>query len=529
MTAQNRTDKRKTGIEPPSFRLGEDAPSDAKPVTFARSLSAELVGNWRIIAGLALMYLWTWLIYWGGPFSLRNYTIELTNLRWGINVVMVAVSVGITLILSCRMPIGRLSAGMRTASFLCGVLGTSFGLLLAIPIGLPPAVVTPVAVCSGIFTGTCEGLLLCQWCTATSTLGVRMALSHNAAAMALGGLLFLVSNAAPVWFSLAFGMACPFLGWIVARNPTSRGSSSEIDCPRVHPNTRQDEPLKSLLRDRSFLMLAGISLLFGISNGFINAGFEIVPKSLYWFACYGVVVGTIVAAVLAFLAAFVLKMDAWQLVFRVSIPLMAASFLLLPYKVFWYVGWGVHALGYHFFFIALWSLLGSKQLRRDVPAVVSVTLGLFAAETGSALGLGLWNALCAGIDTDGLRHVASAAVFIIVLIAVSFERPRFGWGNVRPGGAPAAESLRASSYRAVLDRIRVDYGLSPRETEVCAHLGRGRNRQFVADALGISLETAKTHVTNVYRKLGVHSQQELLDVIEMVQDALSQEHSDDLR
>ena len=45
----------------------------------------------------------------------------------------------------------------------------------------------------------------------------------------------------------------------------------------------------------------------------------------------------------------------------------------------------------------------------------------------------------------------------------------------------------------------------------------------MADELGISLETAKTHATNVYRKLGVHSQQELLDVIETTQDTLGRE------
>ena len=55
---------------------------------------------------------------------------------------------------------------------------------------------------------------------------------------------------------------------------------------------------------------------------------------------------------------------------------------------------------------------------------------------------------------------------------------------------------------------------SPREHDVCLLLGRGRNRQFVADELGISLETAKTHATNVYRKLGVHSRDELIELLD---------------
>ena len=58
------------------------------------------------------------------------------------------------------------------------------------------------------------------------------------------------------------------------------------------------------------------------------------------------------------------------------------------------------------------------------------------------------------------------------------------------------------------------YDLSPREVEVLALIGRGHTRQNVADALGISLQTAKTHVARIYHKLDVHSQQEMLDVLE---------------
>ena len=115
-------------------------------------------------------------------------------------------------------------------------------------------------------------------------------------------------------------------------------------------------------------------------------------------------------------------------------------------------------------------------------------------------------------------------MFALVVAAVTFEHPAFGWGTVRPGEAPKSGSgNRDLPYEALIERIRTDYGLSPREHDVCLLLGRGRNRQFVADELGISLETAKTHATNVYRKLGVHSQQELLDVIETTQDTLGRE------
>ncbi|MGV8084432.1 MAG: response regulator transcription factor [Coriobacteriia bacterium] len=57
-------------------------------------------------------------------------------------------------------------------------------------------------------------------------------------------------------------------------------------------------------------------------------------------------------------------------------------------------------------------------------------------------------------------------------------------------------------------------GLSARELEVLGYIARGRNAQHLEKRLGISLSTAKTHISHVYRKLGVGSQQKLLDLIE---------------
>ncbi len=478
------------------------------------------VRNKRVVIGMAAMYLWTWLIYWGGPFSLRGYTIELTNARWGVNVCMGALAVGAVLFLSCNRGCNsaHLAKGVRLSAMLSALVGTVLGLIFAISLPLPEKLVEPLALTSGFFTGLGEGLLLCQWCSLTSSLGMRAALSHNAMALALGGVLFLVCNVSPTWISLGMGLVCPVIGLAAAR----QGS---IPCELEKTATPPSMPLSPLLHDKAFVMLVALAFIFGLSNGFINAGFEVVPQGLYRLSCFSVIVGTILASALTFFAAFALKLDAWQLVLCVSLPLMAVAYLLFPYDVFWYIGWGVHALGYQFFFMLLWSLLGSRQLRHDVPVTIAVPAGLFSVEVGSVLGLAIWNLFCTGIDQAGEHLVSGLALMSLVLVAVLFERPQFAWGDVHPGVASPSNTLRVDDYEQIMGRIRIDYALSPREHDVCALLGRGRNRQFVADELGISLETAKTHTTNVYRKLGVHSQQELLDVIEMVRNTLALERN----
>lgn len=57
-------------------------------------------------------------------------------------------------------------------------------------------------------------------------------------------------------------------------------------------------------------------------------------------------------------------------------------------------------------------------------------------------------------------------------------------------------------------------GLSPRESEVFLLMAKGRNAEYIQGALVISGYTAKTHIANIYRKVGVHSLQELIDTVE---------------
>lgn len=511
--------------------------------TGCRDAARDALRNWPVLGGLASLFLWTWLLYWGGPFSLRPHTIDLANARWAANVILCAAALGIATALSCRRRSqGRgLSTGLLVVGMVCGLAGTALALWLAISPDTPDEALRAAAVASGALTGVGEGLYLCVWCTTTSYLGVRVSLAYNLVAMAVSGLFFLGCNVAPSWLSLSVGLACPVIGLACAAAahtlfteayPASRTSPSEsrdahATCGGEGSNHAAGKAvdgdrsqLGMLLHDTAFVRLLAIAGLFGVSSGFVNASFELVPKDLYWVACYGVVAGMVVAAALAFVTAFTLRMSAWQLVFRVSLPLIALSYLLMPYAAYALVGPGVHSLGYQFFFATYWPLLGAAQLRRDAPAACSVSLGLCATQSGMVMGLCLWNGLCAGGGADAVRLAAMVALFVAVTVAVVFEKPSFGWATVRPG---APVSIAAPDMETVVDVVARRHGLSPREAQVCVLLGRGRNRQFVADELGISLETAKSHATSVYRKLGVHSQQELLDVLEMTEDDIRSE------
>ena len=62
-------------------------------------------------------------------------------------------------------------------------------------------------------------------------------------------------------------------------------------------------------------------------------------------------------------------------------------------------------------------------------------------------------------------------------------------------------------------RIAERYALSPRETEILAFLAHGRGAPYIGDKLCISPETVRTHTKRIYDKCGVHTKEELLDLV----------------
>lgn len=58
------------------------------------------------------------------------------------------------------------------------------------------------------------------------------------------------------------------------------------------------------------------------------------------------------------------------------------------------------------------------------------------------------------------------------------------------------------------------YGLSAREKEVLVELVRGRTIASIAECLVVSENTIKAHTKSVYRKIGVHTREELLQSVE---------------
>lgn len=83
--------------------------------------------------------------------------------------------------------------------------------------------------------------------------------------------------------------------------------------------------------------------------------------------------------------------------------------------------------------------------------------------------------------------------------------------DVYEGGTPLTASVakRVVSF-FVKNNVApsTNFGLTAKEKQLLEHLVEGKSYKMIADAMGISLETVKSHFKNVYRKLHVSSSPE---------------------
>ena len=60
-------------------------------------------------------------------------------------------------------------------------------------------------------------------------------------------------------------------------------------------------------------------------------------------------------------------------------------------------------------------------------------------------------------------------------------------------------------------REELDIGLTAREAEILVQLSKGHGNQYIADQLELSCHTIKTHVYNLFRKVGVSNRVQLVN------------------
>ena len=232
------------------------------------------------------------------------------------------------------------------------------------------------------------------------------------------------------------------------------------------------------------------------------------------------------------LAASVALLATWKLLYervtlmrlyQILFPLTATAFLLLPLLegTFHQV---VRSLVFLVFSVtsSLMVVSCARTARNQSLAPVLV-YGLFAGVVYACSLAGSVVGLYVGAGRGvGLAELSVVALVAVYALSVAMVAPH--GRKARRGKAASGEELSPSSVDVAGDTVSAGcavaverYRLSRREAEVLDLLARGRDVPYVAEELVISKNTVRTHTKSIFAKTGVHSRQELIDLVESIE------------
>ena len=172
--------------------------------------------------------------------------------------------------------------------------------------------------------------------------------------------------------------------------------------------------------------------------------------------------------------------------------------------------------GYMCFYLLTWFALCAVATRSAADAIPAICWGSAANYLGILAGAIITDVLAGVSDPAFAVKLVIAAVLTFTAAYVTATQRSTSLDATIDGIEPDTSSVEVryiDRLDARCEQVAEQAGLTQREREMLALLARGNNAQHIQEELSISHNTVKYHARNVYRKLDVHSQQELIDLL----------------
>ncbi len=481
--------------------------------------------------GIALWWLW-FLAFFFGPVSLPGDTVSQVDAAIGTTLLKVFAMVGyVAASLLALVP--RVAAVYREGdvprlALLCAVQVFA-GVLAALCHDLDvPAAKTFVLV------GTCvacwgAGTFLLLWVAVFARRGAAVAATLFACGLIAGGVL---------WVAAASAVStAPVLGWaIVCAAPVG-----ELVC---YARARNLVPGKEPTEERKVRptpIFLSFGLVYGVLFGFMQAfapcaqafgqtgGRNMAPTA---------VVGVIFAGMAT--AAFERRpshagaagqagssgIDYARALKPLAIVIAAGYAVLAVFGSSGSEGiaiaLGIVSFGYLVFWLLYNTVWIDISLRNQANLYSTASWGFVVSALpialGALLGLAVASRLEGASDVARLGLMAdvgvAALLFTLVTYVILMDSRIFADLGGMVTVKERERGARIDGVPESVDVLTARFGMTPREREIALMVARGRNARYIEAQLGISVATVRTHVHHVYEKCGVHSDQELINLVE---------------
>lgn len=139
-----------------------------------------------------------------------------------------------------------------------------------------------------------------------------------------------------------------------------------------------------------------------------------------------------------------------------------------------------------------------KLIKQQFPAIQVLMQTVFHDDNN------IFNAICAGASGYILKTTSPAGYVEAIK-------------DVYNGGSPMTGSIARRVLelfqRNISPAASTDYQLTPKEKEILQQLVKGKSFKMIADAIGSTYETVRTHMKNIYAKLHVNSNTEAVSKV----------------
>lgn len=486
--------------------------------------------DWFVAHCLGFGMCWGWVhiaffstAFWGGG----SETLGLN--AWMLNV---AANGGAMIVLGCLLlnhsPLHRHKVAVAFLVLLT-LVGT---LCLSAAHGGKDAFVYAGAVASGVGTA---GLLL-LWSEAYATIPPRFAKKYTIpVSMLMGVCFYLLVNVLPSPVAIAVCAALPVASALLMLwcNERLKGDSCDVRTEGEFGGG----PLSAggSIRKAVPLGFVAVTSIYCLAPGFMRGHTSALPFATSPGVGGEVFAGVAIVMIVAALGSIVVfrksRIDA---AYKLIVPLMAAGLLILPFLEGRYGALAAIAImsGYILFEMFVWASLSDIAAAVRTPIATVFGFGKAGMNLGLLAGsfVGMWFGSSSTMLVVGVS-VLIVYLFVVVgsitspALGVSLPLPRRTGDDSEAGRAfkrvdiaEAAQMDLSDVFASLLDEkceaLAAQYELSNREREVLNLLARGRSLQASADVLGVAYSTVKTHTNHIYAKMGLHSRQELIKLIE---------------
>lgn len=412
--------------------------------------------------------------------------------------------------------------------------GVALSTLIMPASGFPELLGTMGLVASGVLSGISSALFLVIWGETLASLPIRKTIASTAVAYASSCLLFLLFSFFEPFAAVMFAASMPLISYSFMKQglchfnqieesekPEGKeGAFQELFFTKVHDSINHQS--KRMIKKVVVKLTVSVAII-----GFVNEAVRtlyvnnnVSSISNHSFALIqgvtSLTVTLVALTILIGLIAFPKKLGA-EYCYRFMFLVAILGTLLLPLTYSQHVGttisYAVNAVSYQCFGITMWIVIAGvcHRIRENSIRIFSLIRSAWAF--GPLVGMLLGRHIVR-LDEFSYPSLILFSMIGVLLIAAVYTFI-FTENDLRSivSMIPTKSNQR---FRRSCLALAKRHRLSDRETEILILFAKGRNSAFIQEELCVSKSTVSTHRQHIYRKLGIHSNQELIDCVQQI-------------